>query len=141
MTSTIEFSPATQADMAQTIALWQAAGLTRPWNDPQKDFLFAIEKPESAVLVGRENGKIVSSVMVGHDGHRGVVYYMAVDPDRQGGGLGRKTMKAAEDWLLDRGVWKMNLLVRDDNSDAQGFYKSLGYSVSPVVSMQRKLVD
>ena len=50
--------------------------------------------------------------MVGHDGHRGMFYYLAVDPARQRRGLGRAAVRAAEAWLAARGVWKVNLLVR-----------------------------
>ena len=37
-------------------------------------------------------------------------------------------MAAAEKWCLARGVWKMNLMVRDDNTVALGFYDTLGYT-------------
>ncbi len=40
--------------------------------------------------------------MVRHDGHRGTVYYLGVDPDARGHGLGRALMGAAEDWLRER---------------------------------------
>ena len=66
--------------------------------------------------------------MVGHDGHRGVAYYVAVDSHSQGQGYGRDMMAAAENWCLARGVWKMNLMVRDDNAAALGFYDTLGYT-------------
>ena len=53
--------------------------------------------------------------MVGHDGHRGWVYYVAVDPDMQKKDFGRAIMAAAEDWLRGRGVEKIMLMVRPDN--------------------------
>ena len=64
------------------------------------------------MLVGRAGAAIVATAMVGHDGHRGWVYYVAVDPDSQGKGLGRAIMKAAEDWLRAAGIAKLQLLVR-----------------------------
>ena len=44
------------------------------------------------MLVGRDGGAIVATAMVGHDGHRGWVYYVAVDPDHRGKGYGRAIM-------------------------------------------------
>jgi ribosomal protein S18 acetylase RimI-like enzyme len=79
------------------------------------------------VLVGRDNCGIVASVLVGHDGHRGWVYYLAVDPDHRHKGYGRVIMGAAEDWLRTRGITKLQLMVRADNSQVQAFYQSLGY--------------
>jgi ribosomal protein S18 acetylase RimI-like enzyme len=132
---------AQEADTKPLIGLWEACDLTRPWNDPARDIAFACEKPESDVLVGELDGKIVASVMVGHDGHRGLVYYVAIAPERQGNGFGRQIMKAAEDWLVGRGVWKMNLLIRPGNEKVQAFYESLGYEVQPRMCMARKLID
>ena len=64
--------------------------------------------------------------MVGHDGHRGVVYYVSVAQEHRSEGLGRLIMKAAESWLIERGIWKLNLLVRGTNLDVVSFYKAMG---------------
>src|SRR5882672_4428914 len=110
------------------IALWQACGLTRPWNDPAADLAFARGKPNSDVLVGLAEGRIVASAMVGHDGHRGTMYYVSVDPQLRGRGLGAELVAAAEAWLQARGVWKVNLLVRKGNEEVLGFYAGQGYA-------------
>ncbi|HAM47022.1 MAG TPA: GNAT family N-acetyltransferase, partial [Alphaproteobacteria bacterium] len=81
------------------MSLWQACELTRPHNDPYQDIALARGKANSDVLVAELKGEIISSVMVGHDGHRGWVYYLSVAPDRQGQGLGQKMMRAAEAFL------------------------------------------
>jgi ribosomal protein S18 acetylase RimI-like enzyme len=121
-------------DVQKVIALWDRCKLTRPWNDPVTDIGFARRGPSSAVLVWDDKGEIIATVMVGHDGHRGVMYYLAVDPSRQREGLGREVIAAAEKWLSDLGVWKINLLVRNDNEGARGFYEKLGFSENAVVS-------
>ena len=114
-------------DVPDVIALWQACGLTRPWNDPAGDIAFARRGENSTVLVGRLGSHIVATAMVGHDGHRGWVYYVAANPDQQGKGFGRAIMKAAEDWLRQTGIAKMQLMVRPDNKKVQAFYESLDY--------------
>tara|TARA_R110000868_G_scaffold3200_10_gene21138 strand:- start:1081 stop:1557 length:477 start_codon:yes stop_codon:yes gene_type:complete len=137
--SGIAFRSAREADTEALVALWDACGLTRAWNDPRKDIEFARGGAASDVLVGELEGEVVASVMVGHDGHRGAVYYVAVAPERQGTGLGRAVMAAAEDWLKARGVWKLNLMVRTGNEVALGFYEGLGYEESEVVVMAKRL--
>ena len=114
-------------DIASVVALWQRCGLTRPWNDPAADIALARSGPNATVLVGRDDGRLVASVLVGHDGHRGWVYYVAVNPDCQHKGYGRLIMDAAEGWLRGRGIEKMQLMVRPDNREVQAFYQSLGY--------------
>ena len=68
------------------------------------------------MLIGRDGDAIVATAMVGHDGHRGWVYYVAADPDRRAKGYGRAIMNAAGDWLRAAGIAKLQLMVRRDNA-------------------------
>ncbi|MBK5656728.1 MULTISPECIES: GNAT family acetyltransferase [Bradyrhizobium] len=135
----LAIAPIADADIPDVVALWQACGLTRPWNDPASDIALARRGPSSTVLVGRDAGAIVATAMVGHDGHRGWVYYVAVDPNSQGKGLGRVMMAAVEDWLRAAGVPKLQLLVRRENAKAGAFYQSLGYEESTSVMLAKWL--
>jgi ribosomal protein S18 acetylase RimI-like enzyme len=121
------------ADLAAVIALWQSCGLTRPWNDPTADIALARRGPNSTILIGRDGDAIVSTVMVGHDGHRGWVYYVATDPGRRAKGYGRAIMNAAEDWLRGAGIAKLQLLVRRENAHAGAFYQSIGYAEAQTI--------
>ena len=141
MSQDLSFRPFEDQDEEAVISLWERCGLTRSWNDPAKDIEFARDKPASAILVGELDGRIAASVMVGHDGHRGTLYYVSVDPDEQGKGYGRQLMRHAEDWLKGQGVWKLNLLLRADNEKIRAFYESLGYEVEPRLCMARRLVE
>ncbi len=122
---------------AAVIALWEACGLTRPWNDPETDLAFARSKRSSDVLVGLVDGRIVASAMVGHDGHRGAMYYVSVHPDWRDRGLGAELVAAAEAWLRARGVWKVNLLVRAGNEQVLGFYGAQGYVTGTSVPIEK----
>jgi ribosomal protein S18 acetylase RimI-like enzyme len=126
-------APIADADVPDVIALWQACGLTRPWNDPASDIALARRGPNSTILIGRDTGAMVATVMVGHDGHRGWVYYVATDPERRSKGFGRAIMDAAEDWLRAAGIAKLQLLVRRENAKAGAFYQSIGYEEAQTV--------
>jgi ribosomal protein S18 acetylase RimI-like enzyme len=121
-----------EPDRAALIALWDACGLTRPWNDPGSDIDRAVQARDATILVGHLGGKLSASVMAGHDGHRGWVYYLAVDPGCQGRGLGRELMEEAGLWLAARGAPKLELMVRQGNAQAEGFYKALGFEPQDV---------
>ena len=114
-------------DVAEVVALWQRYGSTRAWNDPAGDIALARKETNATVLLGRNDGALVASVLVGHDGHRGWVYYVTVDPDHRFKGYGRVIMTAAENWLPARGIAKLQLMVRGDNAKVHAFYESLGY--------------
>jgi GNAT superfamily N-acetyltransferase len=122
------------ADFEAVAALWERCGLTRPWNDPADDIGLCLDSGHGAVLVGEapvgeaEGAKaVIATVMVGHDGHRGWVYYLAVDPAKGRKGLGRRMMAAAEQWLLARGLPKLHLMVRAENDAVAAFYRKLSY--------------
>lgn len=137
----LDIRPIGDDDVEAVAELWRRCNLTMPYNDPYKDIAFARRGPASDVLVGFLDGALAASVMVGHDGHRGTVYYVSVDPDRRGQGLGAEIMAAAEDWLRGRGVWKLNLLIRETNLPVKVFYDSIGYTEEPRTAMAKWLVE
>ncbi len=93
----------------------------------------------ATILVGKVETEIIASAMISHDGHRGAIYYFAVDPNHQQQRFGATLMEAAETWLKSKGVWKINLLVREDNLDAVGFYQAIGFEQNAVVSLGKKI--
>lgn len=134
-----EIRPYGDTDCGQLVALWHACGLTRPWNPPEGDIALLRRSGHGEILVAAAGDRVEGSVMVGHDGHRGWVYYLATGPSRRGEGLGRRLMGAAEDWLKARGVRKLELMIRNGNAAAAGFYRRIGYEEEPVIVMSRWL--
>ena len=127
------------ADEAAVVALWEECGLTRPWNPPEGDIALLRETGHGEILLACDAGSVIGSVMVGHDGHRGWVYYLAVAPGRRQHGTGRALMQAAESWLGVRGIRKLELMIRRSNAAVGDFYARLGYREEPVVVMSRWL--
>jgi ribosomal protein S18 acetylase RimI-like enzyme len=126
-------------DVAAIIALWQACDLTRPWNPPERDIELCRRSGHATLFVAETEGRIVGSVMAGHDGHRGWIYYLAVDPSRRRDGLGRALMDHAERSLAAAGVPKVMLLIRETNTAVTDFYGRLGYAPEPRVLMTKWL--
>jgi hypothetical protein len=126
-------------EIEAAVKIWGEAGLLRPWNDPRQDIRVALESPASTVLAGRLDRILAATAMVGFDGHRGWVYYVAVDPRFRRRGFGAAMMGAAEAWLKARGAPKLELMVRAENHTVVGFYEALGYKKSDAIVMQRVL--
>jgi ribosomal protein S18 acetylase RimI-like enzyme len=129
-----------KTDEAAVVALWRAAGLTRPWNDPHADIARKQAVQPELFLVGELGGEIVASAMAGYDGHRGSVYYLAVSPAHQRGGYARAVMAEVERRLEALGCPKLNLMVRRDNTAVIGFYDHLGYEEQSVVTLGKRLI-
>lgn len=127
------------SDEAQVIALWRTSGLVYPQNDPTKDIARKLKVDPEWFLVGEEDGCVVGTVMVGYEGHRGWVNYLAVEPTQRRSGRGRALMAAAEDILRAEGCPKINLQVRTGNADALAFYQHLGFQTDDVISLGKRL--
>jgi len=135
----LTITPIVDAEIDAVVALWQRCDLTRPWNDAAGDIAGARGRSNSDVLVGHFDHVVTATVMVGHDGHRGWVYYVAVAPDKRRNGYGQAMMRAAEDWLRERGIKKLMLLVRPENDHVRDFYRAAGYEEQPRVVFARWL--
>jgi ribosomal protein S18 acetylase RimI-like enzyme len=121
-----------ESDVTAVVELWHAVDLVREWNDPGGDFRGALESTSSTILGAESDGELVGTAMVGFDGHRGWLYYVAVRPSAQGQGTGSALTKAGEEWLAERGAHKVQLMVRRGNDDPRLFYSKLGYAPSDV---------
>lgn len=137
MTTALSIRAYTPDDFDAVRGLWNACGLTRPWNDPARDIDFCMETPTAALFVGEADDTLCATVMAGHDGHRGWLYYLGVAPDHQKNGHGEAMVRHAENWLRGLGVHKVLLMIRPENEAARDFYHAAGYEDEPRIVMAR----
>ncbi|MEQ8357693.1 MAG: GNAT family acetyltransferase [Kiloniellaceae bacterium] len=131
--------PYAGGDFAACTALWERCGLTAWYNDASRDIPLWQRSDCAEIFVAERGGEIVGTVCSGHDGHRGWLYYVAVDPALQKAGLGRRLVRHAEAWLGQQGILKVQLMVREANHAVLGFYAALGYAFTPRAVMARWL--
>jgi ribosomal protein S18 acetylase RimI-like enzyme len=136
----VHLRPFADADEPAVVALWEAAGLTRPWNDPHRDIARKKQVQRELFLVAVEGDEVVGTAMGGYDGHRGWVYYLAVAPDRRGTGLGRALMSEVEAQLLVLGCPKVNVQIRSGNEAVAAFYDRLGYAPDGATGYGKRLI-
>ena len=140
--SNVDIRPVGDAEVAAVEALWRNCDLVVPYNPTAGDIAFCRASPNSELFVAvADDGAVVASAMAGHDGHRGWLSYVAVDPAMRGAGLGREIVAHGEAWLKSLGVRKMNLMIRESNSAVRAFYEQLGYRAEPRTTMARWLID
>lgn len=154
--------PFRREDTEAVVALWRRAGLVVPWNDPYRDIerkltvqpelFLVVDDPDAAggaldhgdasggSLDHVASASVVGAAMVGYDGHRGWVNYLAVDESRRGEGIGAALMAEAERLLVERGCPKLNLQVRSTNQGVIDWYRSLGYEPDHAVGLGKRLI-
>jgi ribosomal protein S18 acetylase RimI-like enzyme len=128
-------------DQEAVINLWKTCNLTKSWNNPEQDIRRKLKDSPELFLVGTIHGIIVASVMAGYDGHRGWIYYLAVDSEYRKQGLGKLIMAAAEEKLVEIGCPKIDLMVRKNNLDVISFYEKIGYGHDEVITMSKRLIE
>ena len=127
------------SDQAAVIELWKACQLVVPWNDPSKDIARKLKVDDDLFLVGECDGEIIATVMGGYEGHRGWINYLAVSPKHRKQGYARKIVKHVEELIQARGCPKINLMIRATNSEAEAFYKSIGYVAETSIALGKRL--
>lgn len=78
-------------------------------------------------FIAEEDGKIVGSILCGHDGRRGYIYHTAVDMRYRGKGIGKNLVKSVINALKREGINKAALVVFTNNEVGNGFWRSMGW--------------
>lgn len=129
------------ADREAVVALWRSAFPEAPArNDPVRDVARMSAFQPDLFLVAEQQGCVVGTARAGYDGHRGWLHRVAVEPGLRRRGVGRALVREAERRLAERyGCPKLNLQIRGDDPEPQGFYERLGYATEPRISMGKEL--
>jgi ribosomal protein S18 acetylase RimI-like enzyme len=116
------------------VGLWEKCGLIIPQNDPIEDIQKKLDFQPGLFFVALLDDQLVGSVMVGYEGHRGWLNYLAVLPSFQRRGYGTKLVNKAIVELKKIGCLKLNLQVRKSDSSVIEFYKHLGFEEEERIS-------
>jgi ribosomal protein S18 acetylase RimI-like enzyme len=128
-------------DTEAVVQLWRDCALVRPWNNPYKDIERKLSVTPELFLVGTDDGgTLMASIMVGYDGHRGWINYLAVHPDHQRQGHASRLMQEAEALLTARGCPKLSLQIRAGNEAVIAFYACLVYTYDHTVALGKRLI-
>ena len=117
------------------VDLWEKCGLIVPQNDPVEDIQKKLDFQPELFFVALLDGQLIGSVMVGYEGHRGWLNYLAVLPSFQKKGYGKKLVNKAIEELRNMGCLKLNLQVRKSNTEVIQFYKHLGFEEEERISL------
>lgn len=134
----LQIRPYDSADEEAVIGLWRDCDLIR-WADPRKDIARKLLVNPEWFLVGELDGEVVATCMVGYEGHRGWINFLAIAPEHQRSGFGRALLTEAERLLRLVGCPKINLLVRTSNTAVIAFYQRLGFKIDEVVGLGKRL--
>ncbi len=132
--------PIEPKDYDVVIGIWETCfPHRRDYSKPAADLRRKLAHESDMLLVGTLDDQVVATVMIGYDGHRGWIYYLAVHANHRRQGLGRKMLAAAEIRLQRLGCTKVNLQVLGDNTEVVAFYERMGFVVEQRISLGKRL--
>ena len=135
----LEIRPYHPDDEKAVVDLWFECHLVTLQNNPRRDIERKLGVNPEWFLVGILEGKIIATCMAGYEGHRGWINYLAVSPPYRRRGIATLIMNQAESRLRAAGCPKINLQIRETNTEVMQFYESIGYAKDRVLSMGKRL--
>jgi ribosomal protein S18 acetylase RimI-like enzyme len=133
--------PASPGDEADVVRLWhEVFGYPEARNAPARVWAELLEHG-TVVLLAELSGRVVGSIVVGYDGHRGWLYRLAVHAEARRQGVGSELVREAERVLAGLGCAKVNLQLHGHNHDGARFWKAVGYQLEERISMGKDLTD
>ena len=120
------------SDYDMALALWQRVeGLEIAEGDDKESVGQFLARNPGLSRVATDGPVIVGVVLCGHDGRRGYVYHLAVDPDYRTRGLGKRLLEECLHGLRGAGVKRALILVASDNPGGREFWHRRGWEEVP----------
>lgn len=120
----------TMEDYDNVYALWmsiQGFGI-RSVDDSRAGVEKFLKRNPSTSVVAVQNGRVVGSILCGHDGRRGCFYHVCVANGYRGRGVGQKMTRFALEALKQEGISKVNLIAFRTNEIGNQFWQSMGWT-------------
>ncbi len=117
-------------DYDEVFALWtkiRGFGI-RSIDDSKEGIEMFLKRNPSTSVVAEEDGKVVGSILCGHDGRRGCLYHVCVDEDHRRKGIGKAMVVRAMEALRAEKINKVTLIAFTDNDLGNAFWNTIGWT-------------
>ncbi|USG64742.1 GNAT family N-acetyltransferase [Brevibacillus ruminantium] len=126
-------------DYSAITRIWRETGLDEQEAESLNDLAKQLAWDSDLVMVAEQESQVVGVVVGTIDGTRAYFSRLAVLPQAQGSGIGRKLVEAIEKRFKQRGVNRVLIMVNQDNPGVLPFYHALGYEMQKYVTLSKKL--
>ena len=138
----IKIASLTIAAYDDVLALWrQCEGIGLSEADSREDIRAYLQRNPGMSFLATADGAVVGAVLCGHDGRRGYLHHLAVDPRFRRHGIGRQLVDRCLGALQQAGIQKCNLFIFNRNRDGIAFWKDVGWTPRTDISVISKSVE
>ena len=119
-------------DYDTAVELWQRVeGLEIAEGDDKESVAQFLARNPGLSRVATDRSETVGVALCGHDGRRGHIYHLAVDPTYQGRGVGKRLLRECLDGLRRAGLKRAIIMVADNNPRGRKFWRGTGWEEIP----------
>jgi len=117
-------------DYEGVYALWKKIkgfGI-RSIDDSKEGVARFLKRNPTTSVVAEKDGRIVGSILCGHDGRRGCLYHVCVDEDYRRHGIGKRMVVFAMKALKEEKINKVSLIAFTENDIGNAFWNTIGWT-------------
>ncbi|WP_248926268.1 GNAT family N-acetyltransferase [Paenibacillus hamazuiensis] len=115
-------------DYEMCIELWKRTeGMALSDADSKENIELYLNRNKGLSFVCVDHGRVVGTILCGHDGRRGYIYHVAVSPDYRGQSIGSKLVDYGLSRLRSEGITKCHIMVIEDNEVGNRFWTNAGW--------------
>ena len=123
----IRLEPFANSHYAAACALWEAAdGVGLSEADSEGPITQFLARNPGTSYVALDDAKLVATILVGHDGRRGLIHHLAVAASHRRQGIGKRLVAEGLAALGRAGIQKCHLLVFAENAEGREFWGAVG---------------
>ncbi|MEK5057851.1 GNAT family N-acetyltransferase [Paenibacillus shunpengii] len=125
----IEFRKMVIEDYEESFALWnRTEGMGLSSADSRESIQLYLERNQGFSQVAVNNGRIIGTLLSGHDGRRGYLYHLAVEPGFRGQSIAKNLVRHAIALLREAGIQRAHIMVLDSNEAGKAFWSRMGWT-------------
>lgn len=130
----------TIADYDGVCDVWKDHDGINPVDDSMEGFTNYLKRNPTTSFAAEDNGKIVGTILAGHDGRRVFFHHVVVLPEYRNQGIGRKIVGHAMEALEKEGINKVALVVFQNNNLGNAFWEKLEFTVREDLIYRNKFI-
>jgi N-acetylglutamate synthase len=132
MTNKIDTREFSIRDYDAAVQLWRRVeGIEIAEGDDRESITQFLARNPGLSRVATDGSLVIGVALCAHDGRRGHIYHLAVDPAYQGRGFGRRLLDECLEGLRRAGLERAIIMVANDNPRGREFWKRYGWEEIP----------
>ncbi len=139
----INYKPLTSNQINEAILFWKNTSgvhLHDNGEDTKEGIELYIKRNPECSFIATDGGKIIGTILSGHDGRRGFINHLGVATEYRRQGIAAHLLGLSQDTFRKNGIHKCALFVLKENTDGQEFYEKIGWKEEDIVKVYCNII-